>query len=239
MGGRESRAAGMIGVAILLLLTARRANAECEADAACPAGRTCERGECREAQLALAETKPTENLFVDGYIAGSFLVATMNGGYYTMYGAGLEVGFAVLVGLSEFPEHQGGVWHGLVLETLASAHGGAVIGQGATGGFFAAGGAALVGYEFDRLGGVDAATPKRGGIGGLVGVRGGFEWTPSTAFAFPNSGADGTIGGTLALVFPRFDAQRSRFLGALISFEVWALPQPGITFYTLGGGARF
>jgi hypothetical protein len=176
---------------------------------------------------------------VDAVIGGAFVLGLSSSPEFNIYGGGVEAGARVLIGFQpEFPGDEGGNWHGLDVRALGSFHGAGIVYENTGAGFIMLSGSLVAAYEFLHFGATDTLSGKQKGIGGLVGVRFGFQWSDIIAEE-SLSGVDPTIGGVASLVFPSYDARLGDFASGCLNFGFWVLPGTNLTFLTIGGGATF
>jgi hypothetical protein len=179
------------------------------------------------------------------YVGGAFAFGTNSDPDFKIYGGGVDVGASLLIGFdSEFPDKEGGAWHGIDLRVLGGFYGAGIVygshdnistkGAGEIMGM----GSLVLGYEFLHFSEYDAGTKEQGGIGVFVGARGGFQYTEIITNT-SRGGVDPTIGAMASLVVPKYKATSQRLSRGMLNLGFWTLPGTGINFYTIGGGAAF
>jgi hypothetical protein len=200
-----------------------------------PAGVPCPDG----AEPPCAEPERIGRASVDAVVGGAFVLGVSSSPEFEVFGGGVEAGVRVLVGFQpSFPGDEGGNWHGVDLRALGSFYGAGIVYENTGAGLLMLGGSLVAGYEFLHFGATDPVTRKQSGIGGVVGVRFGLQWSDIIAET-ALSGVDPTIGGVASLVFPTYDARLGDFSSGVVNFGFWVLPGTNLTFFSVGGGATF
>lgn len=183
---------------------------------------------------------PLGRITVRGYVGGSLLGAASSNPALHIWGLGVDGGISVLVGFRpKFPGLEGGNWHGIDVLALAGLYAGGAVYSDDNGAFaIMAMASVTAGYEFLHFSKLEQGNLVQKGIGGFLGPRLGFQFSDLLGNA-SSAGVDPTIGAVASIVFPSLDTQIGRLDRRMLDLAFWVLPDTGLTFFTLGGGASF